>query len=686
MMVVPFSSMQAIAGDPLLEAASSGGWGNASSNSGDSSSSSDITAPVSSTQQQAPVVCTKDKQTSMSYKSFLALFEKGSKMSISRNAGAGTLTLSGGKMIANCNNMLDFNFYQPKDGRPYLFQVSFKKPDGCSADKCTYNVNLAEDGIAIGEMKEIEVAPNYDGFKECLKLTGVMDENNKYVEDNIASLDFKHHETGVQARNKLYFYSHGPEASKRGGVYSGNKLSENSCRFYEDIAKDGYTIYSKSDVERNRKEVIFNDICNNGNYLEISRRLPEFAEFETMYNSLLKVRDAKILDEIQDLHTELKGKDYSSFDVDKYKRTIQDFYNEIVLPRKKQIEALVTQKAKTSNKDDKKRIEGEIKTLVKELLKYNKSPYITVKDYANMRSFIPKSPLHEEAWREAALLVYKSNNTAHHYSRFDEATRVSRDLELASIGEVRELVEADFSKQEDKMKQLGRLATDHDSSYVSDYTQKAESLKYDQQLFNQESQYMVQQELASIQQKCMNPRMYWIVNNPLMQRNCIQKAQANAAMISEDTQFFNQDVQRSLQGYQTQINSWGSIEAQRNAAYGVKPSNNTSRQIDPRSMRDPRFSQMMSANNLMQNNSPQFFQQQSTLRQSTFQQPNQNGRVYTQPFGPSIPFNPINSGANEQFQFGIVNQQRGPAMMYQQQQMPAPMMNYQNSQQYQLYR
>ena len=651
-----FTLSQAISADrdDLLSAGSNSSWGDDIGSSAGRISSSSLSSPVSTSTSEAQAACTKKEQTSIPYKSFLNLLAS-KDVSINRDAYAGTLELNGGMMVGNCNSMLEYNFYQPDGDRPYMFQVAVKRPAGCDGDKCQYSASLAQDRVATGETLDVEVEPTYYGFIECLRKTGALD-GNKFVKSKIAPVEFSHRENNVYSSGELWFYSNGPEGALQGGVYSKKNLkNEGSCKYFEDIADGGFSIQSKDQVERNRMLVLYDEVCSKGSYLEIEQRLPDFAEFTLMYSALKNVRDARIGQEIMELHSEMsRNKDFSNFDVDKYQRVIKDFYEKIITPKRIKMEKLVTDLSRTNSKSDRAAIEAEIKEITKELLKLNKSPYITIDDYKKMRSFKPKSPLHEDAWREAALLVFKSNNIAHHYSRFDPKVRAQRKLENLSIREVRELVVIDSEKQEEKLDQLGLLASDTTASFVDSFKEKTVAAQKSAQIFNQESQYMIQEEQQYMQNKCFNPQYYWIVNNPITQRNCVMRSQEEISYIQQDTAYFNEGIGYAIQDYSQQISMWAPIEAERNAAYGVTNAGNTRT-----NGRTNRQGQMTREQYEMAMRNPQFSQQ--------FQQYNPNQAATSTYFD-------VNGG-NQGYQQGF--QQRSPAQQFQFNTVPASMQQFQ---------
>lgn len=543
--------------------------------------------------QRVETPCTADQQTSLPYKFFLNLLAS-KKLTLTPNASRGTLSMNTGMMIGNCNSMLNVNFAQPQEGRPYLIQVEIRKPADCTGEVCNYDALMAQGGIATGETKSIAVAPNYYGFIQCLKETGALNDDMSVNPSGIAAVELSRTFTGLSSTDQVWFYSKGPEAAKQGGVWSENKKRENSCRFYEDIAENGYTYYSEEDIRRNRKKSLFKEICNSGDYTQIEQHLPDFAEFAVMKNLLERVRDIYLLGEVKKLHTELKREDYSDLSADKYQKIINDFYNKIIVPKRRKIERLVADINAMSSGPEKKALERELKELTEELESYVKSPYLTSVDYNNMKSFIKKSPLQEEAWRDAALKLFAANNTAYHFSRYNSASRAARGLEVISVNRANDLITSDVAAERSILSDLGKLASDTNYSVAADYRDKAQAVEDARDDYKLSTQEFEREEMSYLYNHCYNPAKYWV-----NRQKCAQEVMANIRAYRQQDELVYDEMRDEYDSYMEQADYWSKLESQRDEAFGIQRSRDGqtstrrvgSSAVDARSMRNPNYSQ-----------------------------------------------------------------------------------------------
>lgn len=621
--------------------------------------------------QEAPVVCKADQQTSLPYKTFLLLF-KNRDLNISHSSSTGKIMMNGGDMIGNCSDMIRYNFSKPNSQRnSYLFQVEIKIPTGCpQGEKCNYTVYKGEDGIAVDEeVKQYE--PNYFGFEQCLKDTGVISENGSVDKSKIAWSDFNYVQDNADETAPLWFYSHGPKANQVGGVYSDNKLKENSCGFYEDITEGGMTLLSKADERRINKENLFNEICNSGDYKRIDQLLPEFREYQEMYNILKEIRNIELKKEVQNLHKELAAKDLSELDADNFKRVTSDFYRYVIDEKRKDLDKAILRLSKANSKN-KKIKQKQVDALIKELMVLNRAPYLNQSDFKKMKNFEFKAPLHKEAWREAALNVYKGNNVTYNYTRFAGDKKDGYSTGRRSLKVVRKDIQNDVAEQKNKIEELGELAENPKKSYAAEKRQKVQSVLKSVQLNNQGLQQYVQSEMQYLYSHCYNQNKYWV-----NRQRCAQEVQLNVQEATMYTQQFNQNLQGVMQNLNSQASAWDAVEKARNAAYGYTPAQTSAANIPGHvsntgwynGRTGERIADPTQLVNLQQRNLVQ--QQYSPIPQGASNQlyvPYQNA-VGVQPQGQA------GAGAQWQFQAGYG---RTPSA-YQQYQSPSTYQYHQNS-------
>ena len=563
-LILCFTQAFATSDRDLQDALGSSNWGQRYANSNEpnqsSSSSSEVNVDTSSTAAES---CERSDQTSIPYKSFLQLMQN-KELSVSHNPNTGQLTLNGGMMISNCNSMLRYNFSQAQSGRPYLFQVEVARPSGCSEERCSYRVDVAEDadnpGIKTGEM-EIEVEPNYFGYMECLERTGVFNDG-RIVADKIVATEFNHSEAGLYSTGELAFYSRGPLSQQRGARFAEVEANGGSCDYFEQIQENGFTVYSEDDIDRFQKEELFNRICGSGDYKLIERNLSNFVEFRSMYAILKQVRDLSLLEEVKKLHTELRQNSYENLDAEKYKDVIGDFYNKIIKPIQAKIARLYNDLNSTSNSSRQASLRSEIDELTAQLVEYNKAPYLNKEDYENMKSFIRRAPLDQEPWREAALALFSASNTAYHYSRYQSGSRLD-DLSISSSNS---LIESDISVERDMITRLGELASDPNRSFAREYNEVASSIQQSQQYQVQALRQFQMEEQRYMYEHCLNPQKYWI-----NRQRCESEVQQGIQDAEYMTYIQSQEVSQDVAYYQGLSQQWAQIEAARNGTARTQP-------------------------------------------------------------------------------------------------------------------
>ena len=585
------------------------------------------------------ISCTRADQTSIPQRALRALLQK-RKLDLYHNASTGKLTIDGGAMIGNCINMLKFNFKRPTGGRPYIFNVSIKKPtEGCQKntktgiEKCSYEAytasqNKNDDKPLIDDSPiSINVEPNYYGFKECLKKTKVMKPNGKIDPSKIASKKFFQEYSGVNETQKVIYYCSGPlcDAPKT-RMQSEPAIKAGECQWFEDVAKGGYKVYSVADQKFHNRKDLFQNICNTGNYRVIEDHLPSFKEFGDMHDSLKQIRNNLIIKQVKQLHKTLnKQKNYSKLNPDEFKQIIKDFYDKIILPKQKKIQAQIVYVDGLPSGKKRNAAVKKLNEMVIELTKLVKKPYLTVNDYKSMQSFIKKAPLKADAWRDAALVLFKSTNTAFHYTRFSEPLKKKYEKKYevadASPDEVLIFIEQDTAMQKDRLDKLGVLANDTTGnvSFAHEAKVAAEDIHINHgnelRLLQQELQYEKQYERKT----CYNSTGgMW----GLTQQNCIRNSRQIQQDIMSQTSYMNspqylqQAVYPQIQTHMALSDEWARIEAERNRVYGISPQPFSSRlQSDPRALMNPQAAQNFT-------NDPRFMQSMT--------QANAQGSVYQQ--------------------------------------------------------
>lgn len=510
---------------------------------------------------QASIACSKDDQNSVPYTLFSTLLSQ--DIEVKQDATNSVLTLDGGMMISNCNSMLKYNFSHAQGEKPYLFQVAIRKPASCSGTTCSYKVDMANDPENPGiktDSKEMQFEPTYYGFISCLEKSGVL-KNGEIQASKVVADKFKYRADGLDISKEVLFYSKGPEGPKMGALF-GEDSSRNgkSCGYYEKITQDGFSYTSIDDIKERNATDLYNKICKSGDYRLIDKHLSEFRELRKFYNILKKVRNKYILNEIELLAEKLEKKDYSELDAEKFRDTIEDFYKKVVTPLKAQIAYKVRELDKTTSSKRKKALSDEINNLTAELMEYNKEPFLTANDYEKMKDFARKAPLEKQAWRDAAIALYSANNTAYHYSRYNDKVRSNNsDFEEISITRANKLISSDIADERGELRNLGRLASDPDTSIAREYAGKADKVKSSQKYNIQNSQRYIQQEQRYAQEHCLNPRKYWI-----NRQKCMNEVQQNIQYSQQQTARFNEGLNPTIEFFMQEAQRWAAIERVRN--------------------------------------------------------------------------------------------------------------------------
>ena len=572
-----------------LQALGSSDWGSSGGDSGATITSG--TDVVVNTEPAKSMVasCSKSDQSFMPHGAFLNLLDS-KKLNISHNPETGEINIDGGLMISNCNSMLQARVNKKSGDLPYLFNVEIKKPAGCS-DLCSYTVDVADEADAPGiksGTKQVQVEPTFFGFMKCLRETGVItgggEEGPIQVHrDKVVKAPFQHSQSGITETGELAFYSKGPLAAqmtpkfgKMGGIKGG------SCDSFEKIAKNGFTIHSLEDVTLARKQVLFDEICAGGDYKAIDKHLPDFEEFDSMYSILKNVRDSYLLEEVKELHAELKANDYSNLDAEKFRSILEDFQEKIIMPLQDDVAVLYDDLKRANSRDERAGIQMEIDYKIKKLIKYNRAPYVTDTDRENMKSFAKKAPLQKEAWREAAVTAYSNNITAFNFGKYasadalkeaglpDNTIEAIKSNPKSSITSTEKEISSTVSIEKEYVDQLGELAADPKKSFAAEYASAATSLQQEQMQLDQALVQHLQQEQMAMQQNCMNPQKYWMTG--LIQQNCIKKYQESIQATQMARQQMPQMFQQQIAHYNHLASQWQTVEQVRATGKGVQPS------------------------------------------------------------------------------------------------------------------
>jgi hypothetical protein len=310
--------------------------------------------------------CPSSGQTTLPLKYVEGLLRtRGTSLQLSQDFSTGRLHVRGGEILANCNSMLEWGLRSPTAAFPqYVVELKVK---ACGADACPYSVMEVNDqGQQV--VKSINVAPTLDGFKECLKQTGVVSDAG-VVAKKMVIRDLDVSFAGATASGPVWFGSHLPAASAR---YA--KKAERGCYYMEDIRQNGFMAYSQQDSERARLDEQAQLICDSGNYRNIADFVERYGQYQETLGAIrdqLIEKDYKALAELIRKGQNLETQDYS---------IIKDFQRYIIDPLTTKIVALHEQIGNLPQGQERRLKEQEMRDLMVQLAKYKSAPYVSATD------------------------------------------------------------------------------------------------------------------------------------------------------------------------------------------------------------------------------------------------------------------------------------------------------------------
>ncbi|MBT4790820.1 MAG: hypothetical protein HON90_04555 [Halobacteriovoraceae bacterium] len=596
--------------------------------------------------------CERKDQTTIPLRAFRMLLWKSGKLKPNYNASNERLSLAiqdDGQMISNCNNMFKIAVSDVSGKHPYLYEANIIKPDTCemrdvedeegetvSREFCQYEVRKKVKNSSGGKGFKFWAEPNYYGFKECLKKTGVLVAGKKlsenvdsFVLDRFTAPTLEH----ASKSGRVLYHCKGPLCDDPGIRFSNkSKLKGgDNCQWFEDIVPGGFTAYSRAAQHRTAMENKFHNICNSS-YGVIAKNLISFRPFDDLYSQLKQIMDQNILAEVKNLHIELaETEDYSTLDIGKYKRVIKDFYANIVKPLTEKIKRQVKQVSSLKGAS-KKSAQARLNNLIAKLIDLNDDGMLGADDYKNMISFLKKAPLRKESWRSAAETLYDVQASVFHYSRY--ATDASNVFKLPRISLKQAKLEfkEDHDEQAAVLNKLVILDKKRDFSYSNELEKEIDTSEKRRDQYKRNMIANLQEDGRKtdniIKQACsQNGGNIYTCKDKLEYRQALQNDIANFRQ-PESEQARTLRMQKDYASKNSQISYWQEIEKQRNAVYNLKPQPSRYGNRGPAQIQDGHYWQSLAMNdqypngNWPNNNGPQ--SNQGWNRTSPYgQQPNQ---------------------------------------------------------------
>lgn len=353
----------------LLSSQTDAAGSRVNSSSGGQGTPTQATTPAvpSVTSSASSLNCPSSGQTTLPLKYVAAMLRtKGASLQLSHDTAQSRLNVRGGDFLSNCNGMLEWGLRTPTTDFPnYVVELKIKS---CGAETCDYKVMEVNDAKEQVE-KTIKVKPDFAGFQQCLKETGVVDDKGAIQASKMIIRDLDFSFDGVESTGNVWFGSHLPMAS---ALYK--KQSEKDCYYMEDIRQGGYAVYSSEDAERMRLDEQAQLICDSGNY----RHIADFLERYGQYSATLgAIRDELIIKDYKDIAEKIrKGEKLETLDYS----VVADFQRYIVDPLTTRISDLYEKIGGLPNGQERRLKEEELKDLMKQLASYKSAPYVSDKE------------------------------------------------------------------------------------------------------------------------------------------------------------------------------------------------------------------------------------------------------------------------------------------------------------------
>lgn len=526
-----------------------------------------------------------DDQTSIPYKFLLSLLANKS-LDIRHKEHEGILEIDGGVMIGNCQDMLEPFVSKPESSSPfYTFQMSVRKPSSCNGDKCSYDVKTVENGRNKTITKNF--APNFYGFVECLKETGVMSGKN-IDKSKVTPVQLFHREVDVTETSELVYANRGFKGTQYSGKFSENKLPEfQGCYYFEDIQSGGFKTYSVDDIENFDMENLYQKVCNSGNYKLINSHIADFEDNDAFQTSLREIRNELILKEVKALHDIVNDSEsLEEVDVPKFKEVTSDFLEYVINPIKMdltQMQRLYANPGHSQKEDILKSIFGpkkaqallgkdtrELKSILKDemdelaskLVSYARKPYLTKDDFKKMTDSDAGAPLDDKTWTGAVLDLYEAQLTAFNYGRyskdfFDSHYKGNPEYknakQYAKAADLDKKIKAKLDTTREKINRVYHVASNPDVDYSRKYEKTKNIIlsEIDEKIANleknmKEAQWKVQ-TMCAVEKR----QKYWI-----NQQSCVEEARMKLMACSRQIQALLRERSGIVEKYDDMIADW----------------------------------------------------------------------------------------------------------------------------------
>ena len=599
----------------LLDALESGGWGDdyrtnsSGPSSGDTSSDSAADPQISGNRTSQELNCNEEKErNTIPYRFLLGLLANKS-LDISHDPHSGSLNFNGGIMIGNCQSMLETIVSKPNDDIPYYtFQVAVKRPGGCEGEKCGYEVTSIQNGNNSSSVKSFK--PSFAGFVDCLKTTGVF-KDGKIQQSKVAPVEFNHVERDINLTSEVVYANRGYKGTRYSGKFSENRLPDYpGCYYFEDLKSGGFKTYSVDDMENFELERLYQKVCNSGNYKLINSHIADFDQLEPFQDSLSKIRNELILDEVKRLHEIVsEAEDLSEADKAKFKEVTSDFLDHVIKPLKNDLAQLQrlyanpghSQKENILNSvfgperarellgksptELKAAVKAEMDKRASELVGYARSPYLTKGDYEKMATGQSGAPIEDSTWSSAVLDLYEVHNTAFNYGRYSDDfweshyqdnPRLKHEKRYASGAELNRKIESRLREKRGSLRRVSEVASNPGVDYGAKYERAKNAVVSDIDRQIERLRRNMQEAVIKVRTGCAREKAqkYWI-----NQQACVRDAQAQLEACQRQIDALTQSREEAIRKYDGMIAEWRGAQSQ---ARGDSSSSDSSQGDQPR--------------------------------------------------------------------------------------------------------
>lgn len=551
-----------------------------------------VTSSGATRKSEVSTKCDQPKNSSLPLKYVKRLFQEApTRIEVDHDPRSGSLKLSTGGMVSNCEEMLKWTMTPKKinDDQYYAVQLELVKGASCETvgtkELCTYKVSKIVDGKVVDD--EMKLEPTVSGLEQCLKDTGVVTANG-IDEKALVTTKSLANFSGVNETGDIVLESVGKELSNTKPVY-GNFIHEEACSKYEQISETTVSVLSLEDENLDRILAEKQKVEKCGDYEKIADFIEKYKEYS---DSLYPILEPLIMTAAKKAEANIvKGK-YTDEDLE-----VLSFFDRYIA--QPQIESARKSYEELQNATDDATRRAAQERLTKSLAKivsYQKSPIST--------ALIEK--LEGKGLFDDAQKMYGLKATLFTHSKLGSGkgeNRITPDVAKERADEAKQKYAEARPDKEDKYKAVtGQL----DESKAELYADEANAIRQDLQQTSQSINFAMGIEAACItnpsdmsgMQRCaatygmtcdkhckQNGGRYCYGTFVFNKQRCVQDGQAALQDLAADLQQFTEDDTKLASEYDKKSDDWYKLE-QKGRRYVA--AQNGERYVEPRDTRRTR--------------------------------------------------------------------------------------------------